>query len=50
MFGLRERKKPTTLHWRVAKKKGENGIRANTGLALSGDQVFPWVLEILCER
>lgn len=28
-----------------AKKKGENGIRANTGLALSGDQVFPWVLE-----
>ena len=29
----------------VTKKKGENGIRANTGLALSGDQVFPWVLE-----
>lgn len=28
-----------------AKKRGENGIRANTGLALSGDQVFPWVLE-----
>ena len=28
-----------------AKKKGENGIRANTGLALSDDQVFPWVLE-----
>ena len=28
-----------------AKKKGENGIRANTGLALSGDQVFPWVFE-----
>lgn len=28
-----------------AKKKGENGIRANTGLALSCDQVFPWVLE-----
>lgn len=28
-----------------AKKKGANGIRANTGLALSGDQVFPWVLE-----
>ena len=28
-----------------AKKKGETGIRANTGLALSDDQVFPWVLE-----
>ena len=28
-----------------SEKKGENGIRANTGLALSGDQVFPWVLE-----
>lgn len=29
----------------AAKKRGENGIRANTGLALSSDQVFPWVLE-----
>lgn len=29
----------------AAKKKGENSVRANTGLALSGDQVFPWVLE-----
>ena len=30
----------------AAKKKGENSVRANTGLALSGDQVFPWVLNI----
>ena len=30
-----------------AKKKGENGIRANTGLALSGDQVFPLVVNIM---
>lgn len=29
----------------ASKKKGENSVRANTGLALSGDQVFPWVLE-----
>ena len=29
----------------AAKKRGENSIRANTGLALSSDQVFPWVLE-----
>ena len=28
-----------------SEKKGANGIRANTDLALSGDQVFPWVLE-----
>ena len=44
MFGLRDAK--ILQHCTGgSEKKGANGIRANTGLALSGDQVFPWVLE-----